>query len=310
MKVSFLQLSPFVANRQTAYDKGALDNDLPIRSIFYGGMDASTKFFRIYDVNTDLFGVQVRQLRHIITPTIGYSYNPDPTLTSNKLKQIDAVDAIARSDAATLGLSNKLQTKRDGATVDLLDTRVSTVYRFNQEAENDSRRGMSDILTELTALPYRWLRVDADATYTHSGLSESANYGKFSSASYDFYFAGTPERSFGIGQRYERKESSQITYSLNWRLTPKWRFEFYNRYEIKGSPELKRGMKEQEYTLSRDLHCWVMDLSLRTDMVEGDSFWIVFHLNKFSPFIPISNNNFYRVKYTHKPIGFFIQIVS
>ena len=51
-----------------------------LRGIFKTGASLSTKFYKIMDVDTEFFGVPVKRLRHIITPSIDYVYMHDPTV--------------------------------------------------------------------------------------------------------------------------------------------------------------------------------------------------------------------------------------
>ncbi len=129
MKVAFIQLTPFVSNRETFYDKDA-NASFAARTIFYSGADVSTKFYRIFNVQSNFLGLDLNGLRHIITPTIAYSFNHEPTILSSSLRQIDTVDSISRNNSATLELSNKLQTKRKDQSVDLVDVKVSSSYVF------------------------------------------------------------------------------------------------------------------------------------------------------------------------------------
>ncbi len=280
-KVAFLQVSPFVGSRQTLYDKGADEQELPVRTVFYTGMDVSTKFYRIFEAESDFLGIEIHRLRHVITPSVGYAYNHEPTIGAQHLKQIDGVDSISRSNAAALGLSSKFQTKRNGQNVDLVDSRVSSSYVFKPKAGDKLGSNLSDLLMELTLLPYSWLRFDTDVTYKHTGDRAASAYRKISNVNYDVNFTLPNERSFGLGQRYQRGGSNQITYSLDWKLTPKWNFMLYHRREIGHGPLLKRGLAEQEYTLSRDLHCWTVDFTMNFRQSEGDSLWLVFRLKAF-----------------------------
>jgi len=127
-KISFIQFRPFVSSRQTFYDKGANGQSGIIRTIFYSGADMSTKFFRVFDVKSNTLGLDINGLRHVITPSIGYLYTHVPTIPISNIKQIDAVDTIYRGNTATLNLSNKLQTKRKGQSVDLVDFLITTDY--------------------------------------------------------------------------------------------------------------------------------------------------------------------------------------
>lgn len=272
MRVAFIQLIPFVKNQETFYDKDINGSSIPPRTIFYTGADASTKFYRMFDVKSNFLGMDINGLRHIITPTIGYSYNHEPTIQSSKLKQIDSIDSISRSNSASLELSNKLQTKRKNQTVDFLDFKITSTYTFKPKTGRGS--SFSDFLFDLKLLPYSWMRLDADTTYNHY-----QDY--FSNANYDLNFDFGKERSVGIGQRYQRKGGNEITYNLNYRLSPKWRFSLYHRRNIGHDPTLKRGLREQEYTASRDLHCWNVDVTYNVKRGEGETIWLIFRLKAF-----------------------------
>ncbi|MFH0739183.1 MAG: hypothetical protein V2A59_04955 [Candidatus Omnitrophota bacterium] len=272
MRVSFIQLTPFVMNRETFYDKDSSGASLAPRSIFYSGADASTKFYRIFDIKSNFLGLDINGLRHIITPSVAYSYNYEPTVKSSRLKQIDSVDSVGRNNSATLELSNKLQTKRENKSVDLVDFRINSAYTFKTR---EGRGGsLGDLLFDLTLLPYSWMRLDTDATYSHY-------YDYFTNANYDFGFSLNKDLSIGIGQRYQRKSSNELTTSFNWRLSPKWKFSVYERFFLKDIPTSNKGLKEQEYTVSRDLHCWQMDLAYNVRRGEGESIWLIFRLKAF-----------------------------
>jgi len=289
-KVSFIQFKPFVSSRQTAYDKGVNGQDGFIRTIFYSGADLSTKFYRIFNVKTDLLGLDINGLRHIITPTIGYLYTHPPTIPGSNIKQIDSVDSVNRGNTATLNLSNKLQTKRNGASVDLVDFLITTDYVLDPKTGDNAiltprtgeslKDNFSDILFKLKVLPYSWMRVESDVTFEHSDHT-NINYNKFSLANYDISFDFLQGCSFTIGQRYERKGSNEITAGLRWRLNPKWRFGIYHRYNLKKSSSLERGSQEQEYTLTRDLHCWELDVTLNKKEVSGTTIFFTFRLKAF-----------------------------
>ncbi len=316
MKLAFIEFTPFLKDRQVFYDKGANGKSLPVNTIFYAGADLSTKFYRFFDVKSDFLGMGIKGLRHVITPTIGYSYNHTPTISPGNLKYIDNVDLLTSSNAANLGLSNKLQTKRKDAegkevSVDIVDINLSTTYYFaprivygtytyyQQDGvgvdETDTSRvkkqgaSFSDFILKYKLLPYPWLRIEGDATYKHSGLEgdpDYENYNHFSKVNYDINFDFASERSFGLGQRYERKGGNQVTASFNWRINPKWKFSIYERYNIKSFTDasnafVKKGSLEQEFTLSRDLHCWEVDLTLNHKKNNGSGLFVVFRLKAF-----------------------------
>lgn len=287
LKVAFIQLTPFVKNQETFYDKDVNGSHIAPRTIFYAGADASTKFYRMFNVKSNFLGLDINGLRHIFTPMVKYSYNHDPTIPSSKLKQIDTIDAIGRSNAASLEISNKLQTKRKGQTVDFADFRISSAYTFytvDPLSNVKSGGSFSDVLFDLKLIPYAWMRMDADATY-------SPEHDYFSTINCDINFALGKERSLGIGQRYQRGGGKELTTQFNWRLTPKWNFRIYERYQF--GEVRKKGLKEQEYALSRDLHCWVVDFTYNIDKEDGHTIWIIFRLKAF-PEMEFGFNQSYR----------------
>jgi lipopolysaccharide assembly outer membrane protein LptD (OstA) len=283
MKLSILRVTPFVGDRQTIYDRGANGAELPVRTIFSSGIDLSTKFFRLFNFKSDMLGMEINGLRHVITPSVAYSYNHTPTIPANNIRQIDWVDSLGPGNSANLSLSNKLQTKRNGLSVDFVDFLVSTTYEFIPKTGDKLGSNFSDISYELKLLPYSWLRIDADAIYKHTGNRSDPAYGRFSNLNYDFNFDWGKDSSFGIGQRYQRKAGNELVFNVAHRISPKWKFSVYNRYEFGKEPdsELERGIREQEYTLSRDLHCWLMDITLNIKKSEGSTLWFIFRLKAF-----------------------------
>lgn len=291
-KIAFIQFKPFIGSRETFYDKGANDQNGIIRTIFLSGADLSTKFFRVFNTKTDFLGLDINGLRHVITPTIAYSYTHPATIAASNIKQIDSsIDTIYRGNTAALSLSNKLQTKRNGQSVDFLDFLVTTNYVLDPKLGDNAyftaprageglKDNFSDILFKLKILPYSWMRIESDATFEHSEHT-NINYNKFSLANYDLSFDLGKDRSFAVGQRYERKGKNEVTWDLKWRLSPKWKFGIYQRYNFKKSSSLERGPQEQEYTLTRDLHCWDLDITINKKEISGTSIFFTFRLKAF-----------------------------
>ena len=294
-KISIIQFTPYVKNQETFYSKDNRGEKSLVRTIFTGGADFSTKFYRLFNVKSNFLGMDLNGLRHIITPTIGYAYVHTPTIPSSNLRQIDSIDAIGPSNSASLGLYNKLQTKRKGQSVDVVDFRMTSDYVFNPKDGVRQGSYLSDILFDLTLLPYSWLRVDADATLKRSGDKSDDSYNKFANANYGMSFDLGKGRSFGIGQRYQRKGSNDLTYNFTWRFNPKWSFSVYQRQSFGGGASVGRGLREQEYTISRDLHCWTWDTVYNIKSGEGQTLLFIFRLKAF-PEVELNINQSY-----HKP---------
>jgi lipopolysaccharide export system protein LptA len=274
MRVSFVGVTPYVASRQTLYDKNNTEASFwsHPRTVFYAGADASTKFFRMFDVKTNAWGLDINGLRHVITPIVGHSFNHEPTQPSAKLKQFDAVDALTRNNATSFEIDNKLQTKRKGQKVDIVDFRTKTIYAYKPKGGSGS--SFSDFIFDLDLIPYSWVRFISDATYNHFN-----DY--FTSANYDITFDLAKNGSIGLGQRYDRQAGNSLTFGSAWRLNPKWTFSVYERYQIQKGLTVPKGFREQEYTLTRNLHCWDLAMTYNIEKDQGESIWFIFRLKAF-----------------------------
>lgn len=270
-RASIFSLTPFAGIRDTAYSKDKNGDYINPRTTHYSGLDLSTKLYRLFDVNSNFMGLDLNGIRHIITPTAKYAYNHEPTIPFAKLQQFDAIDSIVTSNKVSLELVNKFQTKRSNNNkVDFATFKVNTDYSFKPKGGTGS--SFSDFLFDLELIPYSWLRVESDAAYDHV-------YDNFKSANVDLYADFGKERTFGIGHRYERKGGKELTTEFTCRLSPKWRFKIYERYQfaaVKG-----RGLKEQEYSFLRDLHCWEADFTYNIDKERGHTVWLIFRLKAF-----------------------------
>jgi len=274
LRAFVFQLNPFVANRSTYYNSDINANSLAPRTIFYSGADLSTKFYRIFNVKTGFLGLDINGLRHIITPTITYTFQNTPTIPSSKLKQIDGIDSInGVSNAAVFELDNKLQTKRNNTTVDLLDFRINSTYNF-KSSSNRSGGSLSDFLLYLDFYPYSWLSLNTDATFSRSVRH-------FSQINTDLNFNFATDRTIGFGNRYTRGGSKEMTFQTHWRINPKWSARVYERYQFGNAVDLSSGIREQEYALIRDLHCWTMEVSYNLQKSKGETLWMVFRLKAF-----------------------------
>jgi hypothetical protein len=280
-KVAFVEFTPYIAGEETIYSKDINGESIPPRTIFFSGADMNTKFYRLFDVHTKLFGMDIDDLRHVITPSVKYAFNHEPTISSSRLCQIEGIDSMSRNHSISLELSNKLQTKRNGAKTDILDFRVNSIYYLKPKYSAKRGSNLSDILFNLDFIPTTWVRLVADATFYRSVARSNENYNKFTNVNYDLNFSLGNDRSFGIGQRYQRKGGNQMTSQFIWRLSPKWKFSIYERYEMGSSPSIKKGIKEQEYVISRDLHCWQMDMTYNITQQSGHTIMFIFRIKAF-----------------------------
>jgi len=259
-KVSFLRLNPYVGFRQTTYSREIDDRRLHGRSAFYSGMELSTKFFRVFK----------DKYRHIINPFIRYNYISDPTINHVKLVPFDSIDMLEGTSCINLELSNILQIKENAKIRDAARFRVFSDYHLKRQSLVG--KGFTDIYYDLELKPLDWLGMDSDAKY---GVKE----GYFKQADVDLVTRFGKDRSFSIGQRYERGGGKALTTQFTWRINPKWKFRIYERYQF--SDLRKKGFEEQEYSISRDLHCWEFDITFNISREHGSTIWFIFRLKAF-----------------------------
>jgi hypothetical protein len=278
---NFISLDPYAGQRETFYTR-EIDTDIERwRGAFYTGVDTSINFYRIYDYNTDALNLDINRLRHIFTPNVNYFYTPKPTLAPQRLFEFDDVDTVDERNGLNLVFENKLQTKRmengEPATIELLRWIVETDYLFHRE--NGKR--LTDIWSDLEIRPYSWLFLKQTALY-------DPKWKDLRTLNTDID-AKDPKDNwrFGIGHRYEQKTSSQVTTELETKITPKWKIRVFELYEFKGND-----LKEQEYSIARDLHCWEAEFTY--SVRDTHTFWLIFKLKAF-PELPLKlGTTYYR----------------
>ncbi len=268
VKLGVVELRPFAGGRHTYYSR-TIDPDQygSIRGIFRTGSDLSTKFFRVFDVHTNRWGLNIDRLRHVVSPSIAYQYTHDPTILSSDLDQFDAVDSANRGHTLTLSLENKLQTKRGQSDLDLLRLVLESDFRLK---EDPGRHGFNNVKADIEAHPYPWLTLYFDSEYDTIGE-------QLKTANADLYLKDMDERwRLSISKRYHVDVDDLLTTQFDWKINPKWAFRTYQRYDLETG-----SLKEQEYGLVRDLHTWTMDINFNQTRGEGSEIWVVFTLKAF-----------------------------
>jgi hypothetical protein len=227
--------------------------------------------------------LDINKIRHIFTPNVNYFYIHKPTLLPGRLYQFDDVDNVDERNGLAFILENKLQTKHrskeDFNTEELLRWILETDYLFHKE--NDRR--LTDIGSDMEITPYPWLFLKQTAIYDPKDTD-------LKSLNTDID-AKDPKDNWrvGIGHRYEEKTSSQLTTEIETRLTSKWKVRLFELYEFKG-----KDLKEQEYSVTRDLHCWEAEFTY--SVRDSHTFWIIFRLKAF-PDMPLKlGTTYYRPK--------------
>ncbi len=266
-KISIIELKPFVGGEHTYYTKTKDPDEYnSIRGIFRTGASLSTKFFKVFDVQLEQWGLDIHRLRHIVTPSIAYLYDHGPTVSSAELDSFDAIDSRSNHHSLNFSLENKLQTKRKQMVVELLRFVIGTGFLLK---EDPGAGGFNTVNADIDFRPVDPVTFYLDAVYdTRKDFLTTVNF--------DLYINSNPKWYANIGKRWSREVDDQVTTEFAYKFNHKWAAKLYNRFDV------REGLhKGQQYTLTRDLHEWTMDLNFNETRTQGNEIWIIFTLKAF-----------------------------
>ena len=93
----------------------------------------------------------------------------------------------------------------------------------------------------------------------------------------------------GLGHRYTQNNKTESVLEFNWGVSEKWEIGTFHRFtwkEVVGGSKRLLNTREWQYTLRRDLHDWVADLTYRVDREFGEELFLIVTLKAF-PNLPI-----------------------
>ena len=274
-------VTPYVATRQTYYSRNQWSATNLWREVYEYGVDLSTKFYRVFNINAE--GIGIKGLRHIINPTVGFFSRHQPTISPTNLYQFDNIDALEKANRVPFSIENKLQTKRksgDGyASVDILRFIVSSDFLFRSKkgglwSKGDSK--FTDVLFDLEIRPFDWI-------YAQSKVNMNTKDYSLNTATTDLVLKIEDKLKFALSHIYQHSDlgtSSQLTIDTRYDINKEWGIRMYQRFD----PYLQK-WQEQEYTLYKDMHCWLGEVTCNAKE-SGFSFWVTMRLKAF-PDMPI-----------------------
>ncbi len=289
---------------------------------FTTGADASLKLFRIFPVSTNALGLDINWLRHVLTPTVAYTYAHRPTVPSGSL-------SFAKADGPTNGLSvgleNKLQTRRRKGKgkpqgVDIARFVTSLPYTFRGNHNKQGGR-LGDWAFDLELFPWPWLRLETDWAYPSHFLKGSRDR-RIPTWNLDLVMVGGhPDASaknapgiaapalrafeagpkaflglmppgewyLGFGNRYSQNDKTESVIEFDWAPSSKWEIGTFHRFtwkEVGGGGKRFSNIREYQYRLRRDLHDWWAEVVYRVDREFGEEFFFTLTLKAY-PQLPI-----------------------
>lgn len=292
-----LNITPYAGMYQTYYSRNRWGDTNFVRGAFDAGFDSQIKFYKVYNFSTNALWLDINNIRHIVTPMANYYFMHQPTVDKNNLYQFDSIDSFAAQNHILLSVENKLQTKRNGASVDLVDFIISTDYQFRLKQDVFSMfknrdykyRKFASVDMQLELTPYPWL-------YTLAKMRVNTKHCLPESGSVDLVAGKEVDRSIAFGYRWERSFDPTVvadpdtggnivnyaTTDAIYKINEFWKARVYWR------TNLNRGyIDEHQYTLYRDLHCWTIEFTYDFRPYEDNktiatqTFWFALRLKAF-----------------------------
>jgi LPS-assembly protein len=269
----------------------SLENSFKISQNFEGmqssllGLDGLRHVFQPYSMLSGVYAGgpnvnQVPQFDRLLpnnpNATTKSGYQPNSTqLIPLDFPEFNAIDAIDSWAIWRLGVRNRLQTRRDGDTVDwlYLDT-FADVNGVNPYFNGP----ISNLNDRLTFAPVSWFnfRVGSQVPLDTDGFTELNT---------DFDFMPTKSFSFGFGTRYinnyqglntsgnanqnVNQNGNQYPFNAYWRVNDNWSMSAQEIYNTQ--PGQPNALIYERYMIHRDLSSWVVSLGVevRNNQAQG-----------------------------------------
>jgi LPS-assembly protein len=274
----WLNFTPRAGVRGTYYSEASgpgARTDEATRGVFNTGAEMTFKASRVWPgVSNDAF--EMDGVRHIMQPGLNYQFVPTPNYRPNQLPQFDselpslrllpidfpsynAIDSIDNESTLRLGINNKLQTKRQGQVVNVVNWDLYTDWRLEPHADQTT---FSDLFSDLVLRPRHWLTLESLMRY-------NPDSGHFNMAFETLTFQPNDVWSWSIGNFYLRDDTSPsptalgignnlFTSSMFYRLDENWGLRATHRFDARDGR-----LQEQDYTVYRDLRSWTVALTFR-----------------------------------------------
>lgn len=271
----WLNFTPRVGGRITQYgetDGYGTTFDESTRFVFNTGAETSAKASRVWRGAESKFW-DVKELRHIIEPSLNYVFVPSPNYTPNELPQFDreipslrllpieypdynAIDSIDSQNVLRLGLRNKLQTKREEGIQNLAHWAVYTDWRLNPRPDQST---FSDIYSDLDLRPRSWLGLSSETRF-------AVDTREFNGSHHTVTIAPNDTWSWRVGHRYFRggpefgpdSDNNTLYSSLYLKFNENWATRITHHFEGRDGT-----LEEQYYTIYRDFRSWTGALTFR-----------------------------------------------
>ena len=224
------------------------DGDAIWRNLPEVGAETSFKAFGELDRGPMGLEDGDRDLRHVFEPYADYTLRFEPNVEPSELWQFDEIDKLDEANTIRLGLRNYLQTRRKGATHDLVYADMWVDFDLDPEEDEETFDSFG-FKTELR--PWSWLSWDASGVYDNN-KSEIEQLKTRVNIKADDWFR------LGVDYRYQVDTREQIAGDLRILPEARWSARLYARMDIQESH-----LDEHSYYIIHRTDCLGIGVGLR-----------------------------------------------
>ncbi|MDD5218053.1 MAG: LptA/OstA family protein [Candidatus Omnitrophica bacterium] len=287
-----ITLTPYGGVRGTDYSREMMESTPRFRTALAYGADLRTQYYKTIHTNFDKAGFEINNLRHVLEPSVRLDSVHPNTVRSEDLSYFDNVDLINSNDVVTLGLENRIQTKRmirgKMRRVDIVSLNTFMSYETHPNIPNqDSDHAFTSFRPELVLRPYEWLQYQLTGRY-------DMKKNEFLTFNQDIIIWLPQNFRFLFGQRLsqdpqvfttlnEIDSAHQYIFEVAKTLNPLWEVHGYVRWDAQGSE-----LEEWQIGAQRDLHDFILDFgyNVRNSSIRnnGKELYFNFWMKNFPTF--------------------------
>ena len=287
LNISLLKVVPFAGLGYTFYDQTPAGGG-DARFAGAAGVRASTQFWRTFEVQSEV--LHLHGLRHIMRPEVGYLNYYSVNLEADELDQYDTVDGLWELEVLSLGLKQKLQTRRvvpeeEGGGKETIDWLMlgASINHFGRRPSAVTQEQLSQMQFTHGVKPllYRGgggrdfsdLKVDFKLRLAEGlALVSDVEINVEDTSEVDILRAGVsvsrlPGLALYLGNHYLREiDSSNVVVDMDCVINPRWSVGFMEQYDFSASKLI-----EAQVSLRRRFHCWTLELTYGRDEGEDNT---------------------------------------
>ena len=284
-----LSLTPFYEIEGAWYEHERLDGDSASRVSHLAGATLQTRFNKTYGGWLGFSG-----FKHVVVPSLTYSYRPSTSLEMDDTPFFDALDSVYGRSRVESKISNLLY-GRDAESGEVWQVGRLSLYQgndlWNEERQTDDYEveldvrprswwgfqivGEKHVAENPDSLldeekPFRRLFQNAYESVTGSPLREGVYDSNYEYADYQrllsqVYYDGTARGgrfSARVGYSHTETEgdvyNKDVLYGLGYKLDENWSVGFEHIFDVK-----EGDLRSQTYEIRRRLHCMEAALQFR-----------------------------------------------